>query len=244
MNRAEGAEPSREGPDPHEIRSMFASIAPRYDLLNHLLSLSVDRLWRRRVVALISRHAPAEGDRCLDLCTGTGDLALDVTRRLGVPATGLDFCHPMLVRLAAKKRDNDRVHLTESDAQQLPFRESSFRFVTIAFGLRNVADRQTALGEIRRVLQPGGLLVILEFSQPVVPIVRPLFDVYFHRVLPAIGKWISGRDGPYAYLPASVRRFPDQRRLAGELEAAGFENVAFRNLTTGIAALHWGTKPS
>jgi demethylmenaquinone methyltransferase/2-methoxy-6-polyprenyl-1,4-benzoquinol methylase len=222
---------------------MFASIAPRYDFLNHLLSLSIDTYWRRRVVGLLAGRNPLPTDRCLDLCTGTGDLALDVARRLRIETTGLDFCHPMLVRLVAKIRDTDAVRVAESDARQLPFPEARFRFVTVAFGLRNIEHRATALSEMVRVLEPGGSLVVLEFSRPTVPIVRGLFNAYFHRVLPVVGSWISGTDRAYAYLPESVSRFPGQDALAREIESAGCVEVDYRNLTCGIAAMHWGMKP-
>jgi demethylmenaquinone methyltransferase/2-methoxy-6-polyprenyl-1,4-benzoquinol methylase len=222
---------------------MFAAIAPRYDFLNHLLSLSVDRYWRRRVVRVLAGHDPSPPDRCLDLCTGTGDLALDIHRRLGIETFGVDFCHPMLVRLAAKLRSGDLVRVVEADCQALPFPDQSFRFVTIAFGLRNVENRVRALREMHRVIAPGGVLVVLEFSRPVVPGLRGLFDVYFRRVLPWLGSRISGTRGPYAYLPDSVRRFPDQPALAAELRGAGWMEVGYRNLTSGIAALHWASRP-
>ena len=230
------------GPDGTAIRSMFASIAPRYDFLNRFLSLSIDRYWRRRVVGLLRRYDPAAGDRCLDLCTGTGDLALDIHRGLGIRTVGSDFCHPMLLRFVGKI-GSASIDVAESDAQQLPFADARFRFVTVAFGLRNIERMHVALREIHRVLEPGGVLVVLEFSQPVTPVVRGLFHVYFHRVLPKLGSWISGTAGPYAYLPASVSRFPSQKALVRELESAGLVEVDYENLTFGIAAMHWGVKP-
>lgn len=238
-----GAGTEARGPGASDIRAMFASIAGRYDLLNHLLSLSIDRYWRRAAVRLIAGEGPAAGDRCLDLCTGTGDLALAVTRALGVKTVGVDFCPPMLTRFAEKARPGDRVTMAAADAERLPFPDAAFRFATIAFGLRNIEHRAAALAEALRILEPGGLLLVLEFSRPVVPLVRQVFNGYFRRVLPVLGAWISGTDGPYAYLPDSVARFPDQAHLADELRAAGFEAVQYRNLTTGIAALHQGRKP-
>lgn len=230
-------------PSGSAVRAMFAAIAPRYDLLNHLLSLSVDRYWRWRVVRFLQAEAPSPGDRCLDLCAGTGDLALGIHRRTGLATVGVDFCHPMLVRFRAKLRDADTIRIAESDAQVLPFREAGFRFATVAFGLRNIEDRARALGEIRRVLRPGGLLLVLEFSRPVLPVLREAFGLYFHRVLPLVGAWMSGREEPYRYLPDSVRRFPDQRALVREFESSGYCGVGYRNLSFGIAALHWGRKP-
>jgi len=236
--------PARTGPEGGMVRAMFASIAPRYDFLNHFLSLSVDRYWRRRVVRLLRGHHPSSDDRCLDVCAGTGDLALDIHRRLHIRTTGTDFCHPMLVRFLAKLRPSDAIVIVESDAECLPFAEESFRFVTIAFGLRNIEQRQSALEEMLRVVQPGGVLVVLEFSKPVIPVVGSLFDLYFRHVLPKLGAWISGARGPYAYLPASVKQFPDQSSLAEELQSTGWFDVGYQNLTGGIAALHWGRKPT
>lgn len=230
------------GPDGKLIQSMFASIAPRYDLLNHVLSLSIDRYWRRKVVRLLASERPRGSDRCLDLCSGTGDLALDVRRRLGIETCASDFCHPMLIRCLEKRGTDPDLHIAESDAEALPFPDDHFRFVTVAFGLRNIEHRQTALSEMYRVLEPGGIVAILEFSQPVVPVVRQLFQFYFHHLLPRLGSLISGVEGPYAYLPASVARFPDQKTLAGELEGSGWQDVSYRNLSFGIAALHWGRK--
>jgi demethylmenaquinone methyltransferase/2-methoxy-6-polyprenyl-1,4-benzoquinol methylase len=222
---------------------MFAAIAPRYDLLNHLLSLSVDRYWRWRVVRHLAAEGPASGDRCLDLCAGTGDLALGIHRRLGLETIGVDFCHPMLLRFQEKLGGAGTIRIAESDAQSLPFSSGQFRFVTVAFGLRNIEDRPRALGEMLRVLGPGGVVVVLEFSRPVLPLVRGIFGAYFDHVLPRIGAWVSGREAPYRYLPDSVRSFPDQKTLAGELDSAGFVDVGYRNLTFGIAALHWGSRP-
>jgi demethylmenaquinone methyltransferase/2-methoxy-6-polyprenyl-1,4-benzoquinol methylase len=224
---------------------MFGAIAHRYDLLNHLLSGSIDRRWRRYTVRRIAELGPGPGDRCLDLCSGTGDLALEIASRLDMDTVSSDFCHPMLVASLEKirRQGEHRVRTAEADAQELPFADSAFRFVTVAFGLRNVESLDRALAEMRRVLEPGGTAFILEFSQPVVPGFRQLFNAYFTHVLPRIGAWISGVDGPYRYLPESVGRFPSQSRLAGMIESSGFHRVGYRNLTGGIAALHWGTKP-
>jgi demethylmenaquinone methyltransferase/2-methoxy-6-polyprenyl-1,4-benzoquinol methylase len=229
-------------PDGGAIRSMFASIAPRYDFLNHFLSLSIDRYWRRQVVRLIRTFDPVAGNRCLDLCTGTGDLALDLRRRLGLETFASDFCHPMLVRCVEKASRGAAIRVAEADAQELPFPDASFRFVTVAFGLRNVERRSRALGEMHRVLEPGGVVAVLEFSRPVVPLIRELFQFYFHHILPRLGRWISGVEGAYSYLPDSVRRFPYQPELAAELEATGWSEVSYQNLSFGIAALHWGRK--
>jgi demethylmenaquinone methyltransferase/2-methoxy-6-polyprenyl-1,4-benzoquinol methylase len=156
---------------------MFGAIAPRYDLLNRLLSASVDRRWRRQVVRRIASLAPEPGDRCLDLCTGTGDLALEIARSLGLETIGSDFCHPMLVESVRKiaRRREHRIRTAEADAQELPFADRRFRFVTVAFGIRNVESLGRALGEMFRVLEPGGTAIVLEFSKPVVPGFRQVF---------------------------------------------------------------------
>jgi demethylmenaquinone methyltransferase/2-methoxy-6-polyprenyl-1,4-benzoquinol methylase len=224
------------------VREMFASIAPRYDLLNHLLSLNIDRLWRRR----LARHLDGvpQSRRVLDVCTGTGDLAIELSA--GRQVVGMDFCHPMLVIARDKVRRRqltDRIVLAEGDALCLPFASDSFDGVTVAFGVRNLEDLDMGLKEFRRVLRPGGILAILEFSRPAVPLFRTLFQFYFNRILPAVGRVVSGTAGPYRYLPDSVRIFPDQQRLGSILEQCGFRDVNWRNLTGGIAALHTAVKP-
>ncbi len=235
------------GPDGPSVQHMFGAIAHRYDLLNHVLSASIDRYWRRRVVAMIRALSPQPQDRCLDLCTGTGDLAIDISGLLKLETIAADFSHPMLMESVRKIEGRclgSRIRIAEADAHDLPFVESSVRFVTVAFGIRNVESVAKALAEMYRVLLPGGTVLILEFSKPVVPGFSHVFDFYFTHILPRIGAWISGVDGPYRYLPASVRRFPPQRELVSMIENAGFESVRYRNLTGGIAALHWGTKPA
>ena len=223
---------------------MFGGIAARYDLLNHLLSANIDRRWRRLVA---ERLRPALGpDSCvLDVACGTGDLALAVQE--AAPAArvvGADFCRPMLEIAARKSSPAGRaIPFVEGDAMRLPFAEKTFDAVTIGFGLRNLSSVEGGLRELFRVLRPGGVAAVLEFSCPVVPGFRALFQFYFSRVLPLIGGAVSGSRGAYAYLPDSVSRFPDQRRLAGMMCGAGFEEVRFENLTGGIAALHIGTRP-
>ena len=236
---------SRVGPDARLVQQMFADIAHRYDFLNHFLSLSVDQHWRRQAVRLIASRNPSPSDVCLDVCSGTGDLALELHRTLGLPVVGSDFCHPMLTRSAGKIEKAgfvSAIRLIEADALNLPFHNSSFSFVTIAFGLRNLERLDHGLRELGRVLKPGGSLVILEFSRPTIPVIRELFGLYFSYVLPRLGAVISGKKGPYQYLPSSVRHFPPQEELSALMRAAQFEEVGYRNLTGGIAALHWGRK--
>jgi len=230
------------GPDGRIVRQMFGEIAHRYDFLNHFLSASIDRRWRRLAAAKVAEHLTTkESAICLDLCSGTGDLAIELQRRLGLPVVASDFCHPMLVR-SVEKTQSLPIRTVEADSMATPFADNSFRSVTVAFGLRNLEDPTRGLAEMRRVLEPGGVLVVLEFSRPVIPVMRQAFQFYFHRILPRLGAWISGQGSAYQYLPDSVRRFPAQRELAELMAGVGFRNVAYRNLSGGIAALHWGLK--
>jgi demethylmenaquinone methyltransferase/2-methoxy-6-polyprenyl-1,4-benzoquinol methylase len=221
---------------------MFAGIAGRYDLLNHLLSGNVDKLWRRRVARGL-QSSLVEGARVLDVACGTGDLSLVLARAGAAQVVGLDFCRPMLeVARRKAEKDSRAIPFVEGDALRLPFADETFDAATIAFGLRNLAGVSDGLKELRRILRPGGRLAVLEFSSPVVPGFRALFRFYFARVLPRIGGLVSGERGAYEYLPDSVSRFPDQKRLAALMREAGFENVSYRNLTGGVAALHTGTR--
>jgi demethylmenaquinone methyltransferase/2-methoxy-6-polyprenyl-1,4-benzoquinol methylase len=219
---------------------MFAGIAHRYDFLNHFLSASIDRHWRqvavRKVRDLLGNSRPT---LCLDCCSGTGDLAVTLSRGLDCPVIASDFCHPMLTRALEKCRQLPVCNV-EADAQNLPFSDHSFDALTIAFGLRNLENPQLGLREMRRVIRPGGALVILEFSKPIVPVMGSAFNFYFHHILPRIGALISGDRQAYQYLPNSVRQFPAQAELAGWLDTAGLTEVGYRNLSGGIAALHWG----
>lgn len=227
------------------VREMFAGIANRYDLLNHLLSGNTDKRWRRLVAKRLHEVLSPDGARALDVACGTGDLSLALAKETGARVVGTDFCRPML-EIAARKasaNDSSEIPFVEGDALKLPFADCSFEAVTIAFGLRNLASVEAGLRELWRVLKPGGRAAILEFSTPVVPGFRALFRFYFTRVLPKIGGMISGSRGAYEYLPDSVSRFPDQKRLSGMMREAGFEEVEYKNLTGGVAALHLGTRP-
>jgi demethylmenaquinone methyltransferase/2-methoxy-6-polyprenyl-1,4-benzoquinol methylase len=220
------------------IREMFTRIAPRYDLLNHLLSANVDRLWWRRAARTFAPIIEQPGARVLDLCSGTGDMAFRL-RRQGKEAriTGADFSHAMLV-LASKKTSPSRpVEWIEADALALPFPDRSFDLVTSAFGFRNLADYDAGLGEILRVLRPGGECGILEFSEPKGPLGK-IYDVYFQSVLPRIGRLISGNHGAYSYLPASVERFPAPEEMLARMKSAGFRNASWTAYTFGIAGLY------
>jgi demethylmenaquinone methyltransferase/2-methoxy-6-polyprenyl-1,4-benzoquinol methylase len=228
------------------IRRMFGDIAPRYDFLNHLLSLNVDRYWRWRT----TRLAPPAGTApILDLCTGTGDLALAYDRAAGwrVSVVGADFCHAMLVRAGEKVRQrqaDQRICFLEADAQQLPLADGQFQITTVAFGLRNVTDTDRGLAEMVRVTRPGGKVAILEFSHPRGRLFGPLFRFYSNWILPCIGQVISrSKDNAYSYLPASVREFPDGEALADRLRQHGLTDVRWHPLTFGIATLYVGSKP-
>lgn len=227
------------------IRRMFGAIAPRYDLLNHLLSLNVDHYWRWRT----TRLAPPAGDApILDLCTGTGDLALAYDRAAGrkVSIIGADFCHEMLVLAEAKarkKKVDQRIRFLEADAQHLPFPDNHFQITTVAFGLRNVTDTDKGIAEMVRVTRPGGKVAILEFSQPRGLVFGSLYRFYFRHVLPRIGQAISrSKDNAYRYLPESVLEFPDGEALAQRLRGHGLGEVRWVPLTFGIATLYVGTK--
>lgn len=229
-------------PEGKQVQQMFSAIAGRYDVLNHVLSGGVDFYWWGRM-ARASGAAP--GKRFLDVAAGTGDSSVALAKR-GAEVVSTDFTHAML-RLGpskfARKGLAERIWASsDADAQHLPFREASFDGITICYGIRNVEQRPLAYAEFLRVLKPGGQLTILEFSQPVFPGLRTVYDWYSRRVLPRIGAWISGDASAYTYLPASIRAFPDQKALAGELETAGFRQVTWRNLTGGIVALHVGLK--
>lgn len=220
------------------VRDMFARISPRYDLLNHLLSANVDKRWRRAVTRKLHPLLPAHA-QVLDVACGTGDLSIALFENTGAQVVGLDFCRPMLELAAKKNRD---LSLVEGDALRLPFDDGAFDAVTIAFGLRNLSSVENGLKELHRVLKPQGWAAILEFSKPTVPGFRALMATYCTRLLPRIGGIVSGSRSAYEYLPDSVSRFPDQPALAALMRDAGFDEVAFENLTGGVAALHTGRR--
>jgi demethylmenaquinone methyltransferase / 2-methoxy-6-polyprenyl-1,4-benzoquinol methylase len=209
---------------------MFDRIAPVYDLMNRLMTMGLDRRWRRITVEQVVRH----GDRVLDACCGTGDLALEAQRHGGA-VTGLDFSERMLERASRKSPD---VEWVRGDVLALPFADETFDAATVGFGVRNVEDLEAGLRELRRVLRAGGRLGILEITVPRGPL-APFYRVWFDRVVPALGGVLPGGSA-YTYLPASVRRFPHPEDLAGLLAAAGFANVRFRLFAGGIVALHVG----
>ncbi len=225
------------------VREMFSGIATRYDFLNHFLSVNIDKRWRRLVSRSLGDVLADEKALVLDVACGTGDLAVELQRAGKAKVIGTDFCRPML-SVAAEKNEKTGLSIPylEADGMNLSFPDSTFDAITIAFGLRNFSNWEAGLREFHRLLKPGGRLAILEFSAPVVPGFRQAFQLYFTKVLPRIGGAVSGSRGAYEYLPNSVSKFPDQKQLAKMLGEVGFDNVSYKNLTGGIAALHLGTK--
>lgn len=240
------------------VRDMFTSIAPRYDLLNHVLSMNIDRVWWNRTARVFAEVLRRPGAQVLDLCCGTGDMTFALHRRLTTPTSakaalvgapmngaptqifGADFSHAMLVR-AEQKSAGRNIRWVEADALNLPFPASQFQLVTAAFGFRNLANYDRGLAEIYRVLASAGEVGILDFGEPK-GLIGKVYRLYFRRMLPAIGTMISGVRGPYAYLPASVLRFPSPDQMLERMRVAGFREVCWTPYTFGIAGLYRGKK--
>ena len=225
------------------VRTVFEQIAPRYDLLNHLLSFNIDRSWRRRALRTLA-WTEAPNGRYLDLCAGTLDVGAELSRQRGFAGfiVGADFAVPML-QAGSAKAPRDVLAPVAADAQLLPLADDSMHGATVAFGIRNVASLDRALAEVFRVLRPGARFVILEFTTPRSAIVRSFYHVYFHHVLPLIGGVVSGHRTAYKYLPRSVAHFPAEPALAQRMSDAGFTDVRWESLSLGIAAIHVGTRP-
>jgi demethylmenaquinone methyltransferase / 2-methoxy-6-polyprenyl-1,4-benzoquinol methylase len=225
------------------VRKMFGAIADRYDFLNHFLSANIDRSWRQTCVREVEKRISAAAPMILDVGCGTADLSI-VFSRLG-PVLGCDFCKPML-RVGAEKiknhKNNYSISLISADALDLPFPSEAFDVAVSAFVLRNLSDMNLGIREMRRVLRPGGVLGILDFGMPKFPMAAALYRFYFLRILPKLGKIISGVDGPYGYLPNSVQSFPPADELKRMIERAGFGNVEYKFLTGGVAVLLLGTR--
>lgn len=224
------------------VKEVFDSVADRYDVMNDLMSLGVHRAWKRFTV---SRAQLRPGDFALDVAGGTGDLAIGLAKKVG--RTGRVVLSDVNPNMLARGRDrlldrglSDAVCCCVADAENLPFPDASFDCITIGFGLRNVTDKAAALAAMRRVLRPGGQLLVLEFSHPVLPGLSPIYDLYSFRVLPALGRLVAGDAQSYRYLAESIRRHPDQEALEQMMADAGLERTGHHNLSGGIVALHYG----
>ncbi len=228
------------------VRQMFAEIAPKYDLMNHVLSLNIDRLWRARTIRILGLRP---GEPVLDVCTGTGDLTLAMAQSLGkeTEIVGSDFCVEML-QIARKKQSKklpgyEKVDFVEADTQELPFPDNHFQAVTVAFGLRNVAVTEKGLSEMRRVCKPGGKIAVLEFSKPTVFGLRHVYNAYFKTILPRVGQSMSkNKQSAYEYLPQSVQEFPSGEALANVMRQAELTDIKMVPMTFGVVTLYIGTK--
>ena len=224
------------------VRGVFDSVAGNYDLMNDLMSGGTHRLWKRFTLGLANLRA---GQRALDVAAGTGDLATGLARQVG--AQGLVVLTDINAAMLARGRDRlinagciGNVRYVQANAERLPFPDGSFDCITIGFGLRNVTDKAAALSSMRRALKPGGQLLVLEFSHPQAPGLKPLYEAYSFRVLPLIGRWVAGDEASYRYLAESIRMHPDQETLLGMMQAAGLEGCRYHNLSGGIVAVHRG----
>ncbi len=225
------------------VREMFSGIAPKYDFLNHFLSVNIDKRWRKLVSQKLKDVLENPAAQVLDVACGTGDLSLELQKTGKATVFGTDFCRPML-QIAFDKNEKNalKIPYVEADGMNLSFADENFDAVTIAFGLRNFSNWQAGLRELHRVLKPGGKIIILEFSTPIIPGFSQAFQFYFAYILPRIGGAVSGSRGAYEYLPDSVSKFPDQKNLAKMMRETGFSDVEYENLTGGVAAIHSGVK--
>ena len=220
------------------VRDMFGQVAPRYDLLNRLLSFNIDQWWRSRTVERLRPILHRPEAVALDLCCGTGDLSIALSKGARARVLGSDFCHPMLT--AARRKA--ALPFFEADALELPVADATLDLITVAFGFRNLANYERGLRELRRALKPGGTVAILEFSQPPNPLFAAAYNLYSNKILPRIGAAISGASEAYTYLPESVRKFPDADGLARMMNEAAYSDVRFERMTFGIVALHTGRR--
>ena len=241
MQAADDARPREGAEREKQVQRIFSEIAPRYDLLNHVLSLNIDRSWRRRTIERLGWESAPAGTY-LDACAGTFDLALELTRRRGFEGRVIasDFAYPMLAE-GAPKIAASPVRAVCGDSLELPFADGAFDGATVGFGVRNLADLRTGLAELHRVLARGRRLVVLEFTVPPNPVVRAGYLFYFNNVLPVVGRLVSGHPWAYTYLPESVKEFPGPAALGALFEQVGFHDVGWRLVSGGIAAIHWGS---
>lgn len=235
--------PGQSGTKKEQVAEMFDSISGRYDLLNRVLSLGIDIQWRRRVLKLLRPHAPK---RILDVATGTGDLAIGLLQLNPKEVVGLDLSSGMLAQADQKVKKRglaSKIRFIEGDSEQLPFAQDYFDAVTVAFGVRNFEHLEKGLSEMARVVKRGGHIAILEFSRSRVPLVAPLFKLYFHHILPALGRWVSRDASAYTYLPASVEVFPEGEDFLKIIHKSGFVEARQERLTFGICTLYTAQKP-
>lgn len=223
--------------EPEQVRGMFDRIAPRYDLMNQVMSMGLHHRWRERAAQAADLAA---GDRAIDCCTGTGDLAFALARRVGAAGevAGIDFAELMLERAREKTPEGLNVNFLQADATDLPFDADSFDAATVAFGIRNIPDRPAALAEMQRVVRPGGRVVILEITTPTR--LKGAVDTWFQRAVPTLGRLVGKDASAYAYLPASTLRFPQPRDFAAEISAAGISDVRWQTFLGGMIGLHYG----
>lgn len=225
-----------------QVRKMFNSIAPRYDLLNHVLSVGIDVMWRKRAVKILSTIQPK---KVLDVATGTGDFAIEISSLKDVKITGIDISEQMLavgIHKVKQKRLTERIDMVVGDSENLPFSNEEFDAVTVAFGVRNFENLEKGLTEIQRVTRKGGMALVLEFSKPKNFLIKKLYLFYFNSILPFIGKIVSGDNSAYSYLPESVNQFPDDQEFLSILKNCGFTEVSQKRLTGGIATIYIGRK--
>lgn len=228
-----------------DVRKMFDSIAHKYDFLNHFLSLGVDIYWRNKLVELLN---PKSDQKFLDVATGTGDVGFAILKKQPkAQVVGIDFSEKMLKigqnKIESRTQNQEsRIQFQVGDAQNLEFKDETFDGVTIAFGIRNVKNREKAISEFYRVLKPGGKLVILEFGKPKFFLIRWMYSIYSNIVIPTIGKVFSKHIQAYSYLPQTISEFPTRRKFLGKVQSAGFEKTGFQTLTNGIVTLFWGLK--
>lgn len=224
-----------------QVQQIFSEIAPRYDLLNHVLSLNIDRSWRRKAVDRLGWTDRPEGVY-LDACAGTFDLALELAKRSDFRGrvVASDFAHPMLVE-GTPKIGGAAVESVCGDSLRLPFEDDTFDGVTVGFGVRNLSELRTGLAELRRVIKPGRKLIVLEFTVPPNPVMRAGYLFYFHNILPLVGRIVSGHPWAYTYLPESVKEFPGPEALGALFQEVGYQGVGWKLVSGGIAAIHWGS---
>lgn len=240
MQSTPDAAPKSGADRERQVQQIFSEIAPRYDLLNHVLSLNIDRSWRRKAIDILEWE-DRPGGTYLDACAGTYDLALELADRASFSGSVVasDFAQPMLAE-GLKKISAAAVRPVCGDSLDLPFADDAFDGATVGFGVRNLARLEQGLTEFRRVLKPGRRLVVLEFTVPPNPVMRAGYHMYFHHVLPIVGRIVSGHPWAYTYLPESVKEFPGPKELSELFDAVGFEETGWKLVSGGIAAIHWG----